>query len=81
MLDIMICLTLEGNCMKSSSIKVENVYQCTSPLLKNKFSAKVINKLDHSCIVEMTDVAKEDENVAKELQYKTVVNFQNFKEK
>lgn len=67
--------------MKADKIKVDESYLCSSPLLKQEFTAKVLNKMDHACIVEMENVATEDENVAKELQYKTVINFQDMKEK
>ena len=61
--------------MQGKDIELEKIYQCESLLLSHPFKGKVINILDHSCIVEIVEAHKEDEATIRELQNKTVISF------
>lgn len=65
--------------MDGSKVIIGDTYTLESPLLSQPFEGKVLNKLEHSAIVEITDCAKEDQNTAKDLQFKTVISFSNVK--
>lgn len=66
--------------MEESKINVGETYQLESPLLTHPFEGKVMEKLEHSVIVEITQCSHDDMSVSKDLQYKTVINFDNVKE-
>lgn len=61
--------------MQEKDIELEKIYHCHSSLLNHPFEGKVVNILDHSCIVEIIEAHKEDEATVRELQNKTVISF------
>lgn len=66
--------------MEESKVIIGDTYTFESPLLSHSFEGKIINKLEHSAIVEISKFNPADANVSKDLQYKTVVNFENISE-
>lgn len=61
--------------MEESKVIVGDTYTFESPLLTHPFSGKVLNKLEHSVIAEIDQFDPSDANIAKDLQYKTVVGY------
>lgn len=61
--------------MEESQINIGATYTAKSPLLSHPFKGKIINKLEHSVIIEILTYDSDDGNVAKDLQYKTVVSY------
>lgn len=66
--------------MEESKVIIGDTYTYKSPLLSHPFKGKIISKLEHSVIVEITEYDPADANIAKDLQYKTVIGYSNISE-
>lgn len=67
--------------MKKADVVLEQTYTCKSLLLSNPFEGKVVNLLDNACIVEIVKTHDDDASTARELQNRTVVSYDDLKEK